>query len=263
MKQFFVGMIFLATLGTPVLAWACSCAFTETNAIRTQDGVVPVNLGGVIWERTIARGVPRIERENKDGTWTEVAVTTADFSSSATFVKIDDFRAGRYRAYTSGIMFAEFRVAGTFKPPSDKENIVRLTASPVTRDKQKIAVAVSCRESIDTAFADIEVTLPPELEKYRDLLWYEPLVPTSGAIGDHYHFRHSFCSHALPGKLSWQSASKGQIIAQCVADDKPLNRDGSVRQGIHNVRVRVSLPGTGLSWTSNTVKLDLRCNPSG
>lgn len=254
--------VIAATAAAPRVADACSCAGHVYNEIWVQDGEVPSNQGGVAWERGNDGicAIPidfqlRVERV-ADGQEVPISITPSTdwFHSMYAFVEIEGFGDDdtEYRASTSADG-GEWMPVATFRagPSIGPAQTVALSATAPVSAARQLETDSSCSESYDVRTSTVTVSLSPELERYRDLLFYETLVD-----GERIRFAESYCSPVTTGR-SWRGRGIDEIVAPCGPDADWVRE--RLPGGVVDVAMRVSVPGTSLQWETAPVTIDLTC----
>jgi MYXO-CTERM domain-containing protein len=136
----------------------------------------------------------------------------------------------------------------------------QLQVGSQTRERIRIPSGASCSTSIPAATVPLTVKHGGQARKWTDLFIYETRITGPSGETKTWKPRHSSVT-VPPLGGSWEGRGRDLLYASCQQNGR--HADSGLEEGVtYEVSMRLSLPGTNITTTTNEVSVTLRCGPS-
>jgi hypothetical protein len=113
-----------------------------------------------------------------------------------------------------------------------------------------------CSTEVEAHQIGIELQLDPEAAAWRDALHFETLVD-----GRTWRASRSVIGVTPPGE-SWQGRAVDRVYRVCDRGADQTVSEG-LAEGLHEVVMRATLPGSGTVVSSSSLTVEIDCEPAG
>jgi len=255
MKRWIGFLLGTAVLGVPTWALACQTVCGDATKISAGETGMPANTPSLLLELDFAcsQDAPFTLKEvgGSDVPFTMEGccqlTPDAPFQANTTYVVSRDLEPGEGALRPMKETFTTGNVE-PFPESMGDLSVVEIKWEPVGINTD------SCWSSVDAVYADVELDLPEQAHTWRGGLIIQTYVNGlpwrgSGSQGATYK----------PGE-TWMGYGKDRVYVLCDERHKNTNLQ-KFQEGSHEIQMVGTIPGTEVRIESNTVTVDLHCNP--
>lgn len=253
-------MTLMLSSGLAAAAWACKCPGPIALGLLADDGALPANARGLLWDYVPPAGssqrtLPAIKLLGSNGQVMKLASepVVLDGRKMALLRPADGFKPGQTYVFKgASAMSLNQKVTVTLSMTSLQKHPGSLELRLGHLKRQEVSIAThegSCFRKISAGVLPVEIKLPQAAETFRSQLYYQTLVDNKL-----WHPLTSQCDLFLPG-ISWLGERGGdQLYTACDPGSK-----AGLSPGRHTVEMRALLPGTDLEYRSEKISVELSC----
>ncbi len=225
----------------PTAALACSCPTHQYNYFQVgSSGVLPANAYGVPWLKSYDSVLSVVQVIGSTETPVDYTVEQLD-NSFINLVRPTNWAQGNQYRIQARAAKADIKVGDNVELRSPK-----LSASSTVVDSLWVTSS-SCSMEVKAAYVDVAMNLGLDPDDY----FFKTYVD-----GRQWNTSSDSCTRVPPGE-SWVGRGTDRIMALCVEDEG----FGGLSTGPHTVRMEAYLPNTEIIHKSNTIDIDLDCEP--
>lgn len=269
MRHLILTFTTLLVLGVPSVLWACNYApcGSPIDSVPTAKKSLPANGGFLLHSTYTVSDEPLMlvndqTREVLDYELGSSEANTFRGRAVRTLMPAQELEPGqRYTLHTPNTScddeWQEHPVSIPFVATQPAELPDSLgVLSIVEQDTRALTVANSgsCFADIRAGVARVELALSESALPWRNALSFETYVD------DNPWFPASSSGQGPPLGQSWKGRARDTIFSVCNGDPRGVEHD-ALYPGIYSVYIQARLAGTDQVWQSNTVEVDLRCEP--